>query len=68
MYCMHSYETVRDSLDYTGQGKVRVASCVLQKLTLYHNIYLQLFSTLKIAFKLHDLSYCTAPLDCLQPI
>ena len=39
--------------------ELRVASCELQKLTLYHNIYLQSFSTLKIAFKLHDLSYCT---------
>ena len=30
--------------------------CELQKLTLYHNIYLQSFSTLKIAFKFHGLS------------
>ena len=48
--------------------ELRVASCELQKVTLYHNIYLQSFSTLKSAFKLHDLSYCTAPLDCLQMI
>ena len=40
-----------------GQGKVRVASCELrvascelQKLTLFYNIYLQSFSTLKNAF------------------
>ena len=37
--------------------ELRVASCELQKVTLYHNIYLQSFSTLKTAFKLHDLSY-----------
>ena len=48
--------------------ELQVVSCELQKITLYHNIYLQSFSTLKSAFKLHDLSYCTAPLDCLQMI
>ena len=30
--------------------ELQVASCELQKLTLYHNICLQSFSTLKIAF------------------